>query len=833
MEQAYKTWTENDYWVRSCAWSAPGCHPVGCGIKLHVVDGKLVEVEGDEQHPITQGRLCVRCLTLPEYVNHPDRIVHPMKRAREDRGKDAWHRITWDEAIDEIVERTEELQAKYGRETVVVFGGTGREETLYGPAFASAVFRTPYHVYAMSGQACYGPRNMTAASIYGTIGYPEIDIAAWSPKRYDDPGFTLPELVVCWGKDPLPSNPDGFFGHSVIDMMKRGAQCIMVDPRVTWLGSRCEMVLQVRPGTDGALAMAVCNVIIDEELYDKDLVAQWVYGFEDFAERMRTMPPERAAEICGLAVEDIYAFARRYAAAKPASIAWGLAFDQQFTGTQAGMCVMAMIFMCGNMDVPGGNTCGAGHRGFLGKWRVDTQQCLPPGQFAERIGKEEYPLFNHRMFSSSPDAWVEHLEADDPVKFRMAFFASSSPLTPSCSNDPERLYRIFKERFEFVVAKDLFMNPIIMALADIFLPASTFAEHNGLVQPYYGGNMQYMGAINKAVTVGEAKSDVEIMIALGKRLNPKAHPWNTAEEFFEDHVYSQLGQHFADIQNDVCVQLPYHYRKYQEGKMRPDGYPGWNSPTAMVEFRSSYLEDFGEDPLPYFKECPYAPVEDAPLHDERYPLSLTTGMRKYTSFHSEHRMIQSLREIDPWPWAEINPQTAEEYGVVDGGWVTIENMFGKCNMQAHVQANIKPGVVVASHGWWFPEQDADEPNLYGNWKANVNKLLPYRLCSPLGFGSIHDNMCCTIRPATSLEDGIEPPVLGKGLAPYPHMPLVRDATNIHDPGTLVKAAGHYPPGVGDAGGAAVRGGVEDEGACRPEVAGCPAGGEAAAAREGE
>ena len=106
MEQAYKTGTENDYWVRSCAWSAPGCHPVGCGIKLHVVDGKLVEVEGDEQHPITQGRLCVRCLTLPEYVNHPDRIVHPMKRAREDRGKDAWHRITWDEAIDEIVERT-------------------------------------------------------------------------------------------------------------------------------------------------------------------------------------------------------------------------------------------------------------------------------------------------------------------------------------------------------------------------------------------------------------------------------------------------------------------------------------------------------------------------------------------------------------------------------------------------------------------------------------------------------------------------------------------------------------------------------------------------------
>ena len=119
-ETPWRSGTEDDYWVRSCAWSAPGCHPVGCGVRLHVVDGKLVEVEGDPEHPITQGRLCVRCLTLPEYIYHPKRIIHPMKRAREDRGRDAWEQITWDEAIDLIVEKTEELQAKYGRETVAV-----------------------------------------------------------------------------------------------------------------------------------------------------------------------------------------------------------------------------------------------------------------------------------------------------------------------------------------------------------------------------------------------------------------------------------------------------------------------------------------------------------------------------------------------------------------------------------------------------------------------------------------------------------------------------------------------------------------------------------------
>lgn len=791
MAQAWKTGSEDDYWVRSCAWSAPGCHPVGCGVKLHVVDGKLVEVKGDEGHPITQGRLCVRCLTLPEYVYNPERIVYPMKRAFEDRGLDKWERITWDEAIDTIVEKTREIQEKYGNDSVIVFGGTGREACLYGPAISSAVFRTPYYLYCMSGQACYGPRNMTAASVFGNIGYPEIDYAAWSPLRYDDPAFTLPELVVVWGKEPLASNPDGLFGHAIVDMMKRGTKLAVVDPRVTWLGSRAEMCLQVRPGTDGALAMACCNIIISEELYDKQLVDQWVYGFDEFAERMKTMPPERAAKICQIDVEEIYAFARLYATSKPASIAWGLAFDQQFTGTQAGQCVMDMIFMCGNMDVPGGNTCGASHRGFLGKWRVDTQSCLKPGEFVGRIGKEEYPLFNHRMFSGQPDAFLEHFEADEPTKFRMAYFSNSNPV--ACNgNESERWYRVFKERFEFGVATDLFMNPTIMCCCDIFLPISTFVEHNGLVQPYYGGNMQYQGTINKAITVGEAKSDLEISLLLGKRLNPEAWPWETAEDFYEEHCFNSLGKHFDELKEAVCYQIPYEYKKYERGLMRPDGYPGWNSPTAMVEFRSTYVEDYGEDPLPYFKECPYAPVEEALLHDERYPLSLTTGMRKYTSFHSEHRQVASLREIDPLPWAVVNPVDAQKYGIVDGDWITIENMFGKCNMKAEVRNNIKEGVVVASHAWWFPEQEGDEPHLYGLWDSDVNKLIPNRLCSPLGFGSVHDNMCCTIYPCEGQGAGIAAPSsrLEKPIMP-PHLPLVRDATNMADPTKTVAGARYY------------------------------------------
>ena len=130
MKDQWKWGTEDDYWVRTCAWSAPGCHPVGCGLKLHIVNNKLVGVEGDEEHPHNKGRLCVRCLTLPEYLNHPQRITTPLKRAGE-RGENKWTEISWDEALDTVADKAKELQAKYGMDTVVVIQGTGRQAAIF------------------------------------------------------------------------------------------------------------------------------------------------------------------------------------------------------------------------------------------------------------------------------------------------------------------------------------------------------------------------------------------------------------------------------------------------------------------------------------------------------------------------------------------------------------------------------------------------------------------------------------------------------------------------------------------------------------------------------
>ena len=155
--------------TRTSPWSPPGCHPVGCGLKLYVDDGgRLVRVEGDENNPVTQGRLCPRCLALKDYIYNPARLLHPMKRDPKERGNaDAWEQITWDEAFDIIKDEYDRITAAYGRESIVVFAGTGREGGTFAP-YGTMCFGTPNFCYTQSGYACYTPRLAAIAYIAGT-----------------------------------------------------------------------------------------------------------------------------------------------------------------------------------------------------------------------------------------------------------------------------------------------------------------------------------------------------------------------------------------------------------------------------------------------------------------------------------------------------------------------------------------------------------------------------------------------------------------------------------------------------------------------------------------
>lgn len=690
---------DGSYQVRTCGWSPPGDHPVGCGMILTVKDNRLIKVEGDPEHPITNGRLCVRCLTLPEYTHHPQRIIYPMKRVGK-RGENKWQRISWDEAWDIIVDKINYFKENYGAESIVVFGGTGREACLYYYPLGFASIGTPNVCYPQSGWSCYGPRCAITDYILGA-GYPEIDFAGHFETRYNTPGWTPPEYLMLWGKEPLKSNPDGFFGHSVIDMMKLGTKIIMVDPRISWLATRAEYVLQLRPGSDTALALGLLHVIIKEELYDKEFVDKWCYGWDEFVERVMEYPPEKVAEITWVPVEKIYEVARVFAKAKPASLGWGLAVDQNPNGVQLGHALLALIAITGNLDVPGGVTIGP-PASLMGKWRMESRSWLSDELWSKRIGAEQWPAVSTALATTHPDETLNTLETGKPYKLRMGWFNSSNFLSPTNSAQPDRWYNALKE-LEFNVVQDTFMTPTAMALADIFLPLPTFAEHDGVVLTHYGRNAVFAGAMNKALTVGETKSDLEVCFELGKRLNPEAWPWETVSDFFTEQLEPDLGFGFEELRKKGLYQPGYTYKKYEKGLLRFDGEPGFNTVTGLVELSSTLFESWGDDALPYHEEPPYS-VYSTPELAQEYPLTLTTGARKYTSFHSEHRQIKTLREIDPNPELEIHPETAKELGIINGDWVVVENMFGKARLVAKLTETIHPKVVHATHGWWFPEK---------------------------------------------------------------------------------------------------------------------------------
>ncbi len=283
-----------------------------------------------------------------------------------------------------------------------------------------------------------------------------------------------------------------------------------------------------------------------------------------------------------------------------------------------------------------------------------------------------------------------------------------------------------------------------MACCDVFLPIATTVEHDGMVVTHYGLNSSFYGAQNKCVQVGECKSDVEAMMAVGKKMYPDF--WNrfeTQTDYDNFHVMRSWLP-YEELREKVTVMSNEPYYKYEVGKLRPDGQVGFPTSTGRVELYSYMYEQFGENPLPYYEDPAYGP-ERTPELMEKYPFILTTGARRQEFFHSEHKQVPSLRQITPYPQIDLNPADAARLGIEEDDWVEIASPYGAVRQRAHVVPTIKEGVCHAMHGWWYPEEDGEEPNLFGNWKSNINVLMPNSVNGVMGFGNTFKQMICSLK----------------------------------------------------------------------------------------
>jgi len=720
--------------VRSTVWSAgPGCHG-GCGIKLHIDNGKVVKVEGDENHAWNQGRLCPRALALTQYIYHPDRVTHPLKRVGE-RGEGKWQRISWDEAYDTIEQKLKIIRNEHGAESVIFCQGTGRD--IGGPiSYLAYAYGSPNWIQlGLAGHACATPR---LASTFATQGDHCItDAAEHFSARYNHPDWRPPKYIIVWAQNPTIGSVDGFFCHWIIDCMKRGSKIISIDPRVTWIASRSELHLQIRPGTDGAMALGMLNVIINEGLYDKEFVEKWCYGFDELHERIQEYPPEKVAEITWVPKEKIIEAARLYATNKPSAIHWGVPVDHCPQGTVVSQAINHLWAITGNIDIPGGQIISRTSHGAT-IYPFTTEEVIKlygeelyKNLTDKRIGADRYPLVRNFRAWGQPDVVIEQMETGKPYPIKAAWIQTSNPIGGQAA-DPKRHYNALK-KLDFIVVVDLFQTPTSMAVADIFLPASTFTEKESLRTV-----RAPLAVMVKAIEpVDECKSDWEINLELAKRFSTKPIPYNTVKELIDSRL-KEVGLSYDELVAKGSWEMPPEgptrpYYRNKRGLLRKDGKPGFRTPTGKVELWSKFFEECGLDPLPYYEEPSESPVSTPDMWKE-YPLILATGRRSSVYFHSEHRMIPWLREIDPDPIVEIHPQTAKELGVADGEWVYIENKRGKVKFKAKTTPTSHPRVVSAGHGWWLPETEGKEPNLFSTWIYNINNLTSMGNQSRSGFG---------------------------------------------------------------------------------------------------
>ncbi len=706
--------------TRGSAWTGPGCH-LGCGVLLYTDDeGKLVKCEGDPENPFNQGRLCVRCLDIPEVTNSEKRLTYPMKRNKELRGINQWERITWDEAFDTIEATLKETAEKYGPESVLFFQGTGRDIASWISRLAWS-YGSPNYGFPLSGLACYLPR---VSGMYTTTGsFWVCDCSQQFADRYDNPEYEIPETMIIWGNNPLVSNSDGFYGHWVVDLMRRGMKIIVVDPRMTWLSSRAALQLPVRPGTDAALALGMLNIIINEDLYDHEFVDLWCYGFDELAERVQEYPPSKVSEITWVPEESIYAAARMFAKSQRACIQWGVAVDMTKEALPAIQAIAALTQITGNIDKPGSMIIPPEILFYGGGFGANL---LTPEQEAKRIGLKKYPALGQGFATLQADEAMIQMETGDPYEIHGAWLQTTN--TIACMGaDPKRFLAACK-KLDFVFCVDLFMTPTIMALADIVLPAATYPERDGI---RIGDGPQRGETINKVTQIGECKSDMEINLELGRRLNPEAWPWKDVKEMFS-FVIESTGYDFDGMREVAPIFPKYTYEKYAKGMLRANGEPGFNTPTGRIELWSTAYDCMGLDPLPYFEEPEPGPGSTPELLDE-FPLVLTTGARNWSLFHSEHRNIDRLRAMHPDPIVEVHPNKAAELGLEEGDWVWVINSRDRAKRKVKITPILlHEDIVSTDHGWWYPE--ADPENLYDVFDLNINNCVTWTP-GKSGFGS--------------------------------------------------------------------------------------------------
>lgn len=665
--------------VHSACYSCNTCCEVL--VSVDAASGRVLKVEGDPESPISRGLLCAKGLAARDLVENPARLRHPLRRTGR-RGEGKWERISWDEALDAIAEKLLFYRAQDGPQGVAFLQGTIRGWSRVYSRLANA-FGAVNHG-ATGWAQCLWPRLVDNSVTFGATYTETAD-------------FANSRCLLIWGTNPAATWPG--CAAQIMDVRQRGAPLIVVDPWLSETAAKADLWLQLLPGTDTALALALLHVILSEGLHDREFVAKWTVGFERLRAHVEKYTPAWGESITRVPAALIRRAAQVYAATRPAAIYRCVALDEIHDSLQACRAVSLLAAVTGNIGVPGGNVA-VSQRGEISQnsHAFIGYDLLAPDSVPLRRGFVNFPLLCDRLSpvptAHMPSLW-ETIATGEPYPVKAALiFGSNALISYSNTNRVQEAM----QKLEFVAVCDLFMTPTA-EMADIILPASSWLERDNLISSFQV-SPTYTIAQQKAAELPEARSDVDIVCDLARRLGLSQHFWKDNAELY-DALLRPAGLTFAELKRKKRIHAPLAYRAYET--------KGFNTPSGKVELYSALLAQNGCAPLPAYTP-PFAEPPGGP--DRRaYPYILTTGGRLPVYRHTENRRNPLLREIHPHPGILIHPDTARRCGIAPGDPVSVTTAAGSATLSAVFTLGIHPDVVQAQPGW---------PG-----EANINRAIPW------------------------------------------------------------------------------------------------------------
>lgn len=670
--------------------------PDTCGVVTEVENGRAVNFYANPDHPITQGWLCAKVRPYLDWVYHPERLQYPLRRVGA-KGSGQWERISWEEAIAEIVMRWKDIIDEYGAEAILPYSYSGTLG-LIQMVVASSRFWNRLGASQLERSICGAAAELAVNMTLGARQAP----------RYED--VVHNKLIVIWGHNPVSTAPH-FMPH-LTEARRNGTRVIVIDPRRTRTAKQADWHIAPRPGTDGALALGVAHVIMREGWLDKTWLAEHTVGWEAFRERVKEFDPGRVAHITQLPEETIIELARQYATTKPSLIKMADGVNRNLNGGQGVRAICALPALVGQYGVLGAGLAYSTSGYYDWDWEV-----LSKAGECARLGVVPGRVVNMNRLGAGLLGEVN----DPPIKSLFVFGANPAAISPNAGKIVEGLQR----EDLFTVVHELFLTDTA-DYADIVLPATSQLEQADLNRGY--GHTYFSYNHPAIAPLGESKSNWDVMRLLAKGMG-------FSETWLQDDVDRILAEaltataeanpFFAGITLERLKQKP--YIELNLPSRIPFAGGQFPTPSGKVELFSQQMADMGLEPVPNWREV----YDDGGVNGHN-PFNPDLGLDLISG--ASHHFVSSslgnhpsLRQKAGVPFVEVNPVDAEVRGIRPGDKVIVENGRGWCELVAKVTEAIRPGVVSAPKGYW---------NKHNNGR-NINWLTSDELADMAGQSTFH------------------------------------------------------------------------------------------------